>query len=228
MCRQRRPSSKSLRDHGLDVPSSCETGTCGTCRTKMLAGEADHRDLVLAEQKAKEDTIMILRVPRERRRKSRSIAKRLARLLLDRSQIIANGTRIIAIEFEFGHVVGGRPKCRVRGRRGNWSRSQPSPERAQRWRAPVRGRSPDFPIAWQGEQNSLTRARPRLAGVPRLKAAQTPTASTARNHKANFITASSAIVACQKGFIRPPDLNTFLSKKKNKCSLSSSGGFLLF
>jgi phthalate 4,5-dioxygenase reductase subunit len=38
-----------LRDHGLEVPSSCETGTCGTCRTKLLAGEADHRDLVLAE-----------------------------------------------------------------------------------------------------------------------------------------------------------------------------------
>jgi phthalate 4,5-dioxygenase reductase subunit len=47
-----------LRDHGLDVPSSCETGTCGTCRTKMLAGEADHRDLVLAEHERK-DTIMI-------------------------------------------------------------------------------------------------------------------------------------------------------------------------
>ncbi len=47
-----------LRDHGLEVPSSCETGTCGTCRTKMLAGEADHRDLVLAEHERK-DTIMI-------------------------------------------------------------------------------------------------------------------------------------------------------------------------
>ena len=47
-----------LRDHGLDVPSSCETGTCGTCRTKLLTGEADHRDLVLAEHERK-DTIMI-------------------------------------------------------------------------------------------------------------------------------------------------------------------------
>jgi len=40
------------------VPSSCETGTCGTCRTKLLTGEADHRDLVLAEHERK-DTIMI-------------------------------------------------------------------------------------------------------------------------------------------------------------------------
>ncbi len=47
-----------LRENGLEVPSSCETGTCGTCRTKMLAGEADHRDLVLAEHE-RADTIMI-------------------------------------------------------------------------------------------------------------------------------------------------------------------------
>jgi phthalate 4,5-dioxygenase reductase subunit len=47
-----------LRENGLDVPSSCETGTCGTCRTKLLAGEADHRDLVLAEHERK-DQIMI-------------------------------------------------------------------------------------------------------------------------------------------------------------------------
>lgn len=49
---------EALRDHGLDVPSSCETGTCGTCRTKMLAGQADHRDLVLAEHE-RTDNIMI-------------------------------------------------------------------------------------------------------------------------------------------------------------------------
>lgn len=47
-----------LREHGLEVPSSCETGTCGTCRTRLLAGEADHRDLVLAEHE-RNDTIMI-------------------------------------------------------------------------------------------------------------------------------------------------------------------------
>jgi phthalate 4,5-dioxygenase reductase component len=49
---------EALREHGLDVPSSCETGTCGTCRTKMLAGVADHRDLVLAEHE-RADHIMI-------------------------------------------------------------------------------------------------------------------------------------------------------------------------
>lgn len=47
-----------LRAHGLEVPSSCETGTCGTCKTKLLAGEADHRDLFLAEHD-KASNIMI-------------------------------------------------------------------------------------------------------------------------------------------------------------------------
>jgi phthalate 4,5-dioxygenase reductase subunit len=41
---------EAMRAQGHDVPSSCESGTCGTCRTTLLAGEADHRDLVLTEQ----------------------------------------------------------------------------------------------------------------------------------------------------------------------------------
>jgi len=49
---------EAMREHGLEVPSSCETGTCGTCRTKLLSGEADHRDLCLAEHE-KADNIMI-------------------------------------------------------------------------------------------------------------------------------------------------------------------------
>lgn len=36
-----------LREHGCNAPSSCESGTCGTCRTGLLEGEADHRDMVL-------------------------------------------------------------------------------------------------------------------------------------------------------------------------------------
>ena len=37
----------ALREHGGHCPSSCESGTCGTCRTGLLAGQADHRDMVL-------------------------------------------------------------------------------------------------------------------------------------------------------------------------------------
>jgi phthalate 4,5-dioxygenase reductase subunit len=49
---------EALREHGLDVPSSCESGTCGTCRTRLLAGDADHRDLVLSEAEHA-DSIMV-------------------------------------------------------------------------------------------------------------------------------------------------------------------------
>ena len=35
------------REAGVTVSSSCESGTCGSCKTLLLEGEADHRDLVL-------------------------------------------------------------------------------------------------------------------------------------------------------------------------------------
>lgn len=38
---------ETIRAAGQEAPSSCESGTCGTCKTTLLAGEADHRDLVL-------------------------------------------------------------------------------------------------------------------------------------------------------------------------------------
>ena len=41
---------EALRAHGHEAPSSCESGTCGTCRTRLVAGVADHRDLVLTEE----------------------------------------------------------------------------------------------------------------------------------------------------------------------------------
>lgn len=49
---------EAMRARGHEVPSSCESGTCGTCRTKLLAGEVDHRDLVLADHE-RGDQIMI-------------------------------------------------------------------------------------------------------------------------------------------------------------------------
>jgi len=36
-----------IREHGCDAPSSCESGTCGSCRSTLVEGEADHRDMVL-------------------------------------------------------------------------------------------------------------------------------------------------------------------------------------
>ncbi|WP_282605718.1 Rieske 2Fe-2S domain-containing protein [Pelagibius sp. Alg239-R121] len=38
-----------LRENGVDVPSSCEQGACGTCLTTLLEGEPDHQDVYLNE-----------------------------------------------------------------------------------------------------------------------------------------------------------------------------------
>jgi phthalate 4,5-dioxygenase reductase subunit len=39
----------ALRAAGHALPSSCESGTCGTCRTALVSGAVDHRDLVLMD-----------------------------------------------------------------------------------------------------------------------------------------------------------------------------------
>jgi vanillate O-demethylase ferredoxin subunit len=39
-----------LRDHGIEIPVSCEQGVCGTCLTRVLEGEPDHRDLYLTDE----------------------------------------------------------------------------------------------------------------------------------------------------------------------------------
>lgn len=49
---------KALRDAGHPVASSCESGTCGTCKTRLLGGIPDHRDLVLAEHE-RADHVMV-------------------------------------------------------------------------------------------------------------------------------------------------------------------------
>jgi phthalate 4,5-dioxygenase reductase subunit len=49
---------EAMRAQGFDAPSSCESGTCGTCRTRLIAGVADHRALVLMDDE-KVDQIMI-------------------------------------------------------------------------------------------------------------------------------------------------------------------------
>ena len=48
----------ALRRSGHVHPSSCESGTCGTCKTRLLSGEPEHRDLVLAPDE-QADHIMI-------------------------------------------------------------------------------------------------------------------------------------------------------------------------
>lgn len=38
---------QTLREHNIDIQSDCEEGLCGSCETPVLAGEVDHRDVVL-------------------------------------------------------------------------------------------------------------------------------------------------------------------------------------
>lgn len=40
----------ALREGGVDVPSLCEAGTCGTCRIGLLRGDVQHNDMVLSKR----------------------------------------------------------------------------------------------------------------------------------------------------------------------------------
>jgi vanillate monooxygenase ferredoxin subunit len=41
---------QALADAGIEVQTSCEQGVCGTCLTRVLEGEPDHKDLYLTPQ----------------------------------------------------------------------------------------------------------------------------------------------------------------------------------
>ncbi len=50
----------TLLDNAIDVPYACSAGVCGTCRTRVIAGEPDHRDDYLdAQEKQSNEAIMI-------------------------------------------------------------------------------------------------------------------------------------------------------------------------
>ena len=45
-----------LKDNGIEILTSCEQGVCGTCITRVLEGEPDHRDMYFTdEEHAKND-----------------------------------------------------------------------------------------------------------------------------------------------------------------------------
>jgi len=49
-----------VRDNGIPVACACEEGVCGTCETAVLAGEPQHRDMLLSpEERAQGRTMMI-------------------------------------------------------------------------------------------------------------------------------------------------------------------------
>jgi len=51
---------ETVRAAGIQAPSSCEAGICGTCETRVIAGIPDHRDQWLSEEeRAANKTVMI-------------------------------------------------------------------------------------------------------------------------------------------------------------------------
>lgn len=49
---------------GVDVEYSCQEGVCGACETRILAGEAEHRDSVLSKQQKASNKAMMICVSR--------------------------------------------------------------------------------------------------------------------------------------------------------------------
>jgi vanillate O-demethylase ferredoxin subunit len=48
--------ANALLEQGVDIPVSCEQGVCGTCLTRLLEGEPEHRDHFLTiEEQARND-----------------------------------------------------------------------------------------------------------------------------------------------------------------------------
>ncbi|MFB7200333.1 PDR/VanB family oxidoreductase [Streptomyces sp. NPDC056240] len=51
---------QAIREAGVDVLSSCEQGTCGTCLTPVAEGQPDHRDSILTDhQRAANDCMFV-------------------------------------------------------------------------------------------------------------------------------------------------------------------------
>jgi vanillate monooxygenase ferredoxin subunit len=56
-----------LRTNGVQVPSDCESGTCGTCLTGLLGGEPDHRDCFLEAAQRGRNILVCVSRARSRR-----------------------------------------------------------------------------------------------------------------------------------------------------------------
>ncbi len=67
------PADKSileaLFEAGLDVPNSCQQGICGTCETRVICGEVDHRDSILSDGERAANQSMMICVSRARGRR---------------------------------------------------------------------------------------------------------------------------------------------------------------
>jgi ferredoxin-NADP reductase len=53
-----------MRENGIDMPSSCEQGACGTCLATVIEGEPDHQDVYLSEPERRSGTKIMTCVSR--------------------------------------------------------------------------------------------------------------------------------------------------------------------
>ena len=54
-----RTAIEALADAGVEIPTSCEQGICGTCLTPVCSGIIDHRDHYLSEaERARNDQFL--------------------------------------------------------------------------------------------------------------------------------------------------------------------------
>ncbi len=51
---------EALANAGINVPSSCRQGVCGTCETAVLAGIPDHRDSILTPAERASNSMMMV------------------------------------------------------------------------------------------------------------------------------------------------------------------------
>ncbi|MFE7277351.1 PDR/VanB family oxidoreductase [Streptomyces sp. NPDC057623] len=62
------PADRSIldvvRESGIQMLSSCQEGTCGTCETAVVSGQVDHRDAVLSKEEQEENEVMMVCVSR--------------------------------------------------------------------------------------------------------------------------------------------------------------------
>jgi ferredoxin len=55
---------ETLDDAGIRVNSMCHNGLCGTCQTRVLSGDVDHRDSFLTDDERAGNQFMMLCVSR--------------------------------------------------------------------------------------------------------------------------------------------------------------------
>lgn len=59
-----RTALEVMSDAGVDILSSCQEGTCGTCEVLILDGVADHRDSILDDDERAANEYMYVCVSR--------------------------------------------------------------------------------------------------------------------------------------------------------------------